>query len=91
MTEPVVAPVRLSDMRRIITLTAAALAVLGVVLAGVLTQRSHVAQSKVVPVHVKLMPVHTSVVPRPVIIPGGPARGLEPAQPIHPSSGWGFR
>jgi hypothetical protein len=82
MTEPVVAPVRLSDMRRIITLTAAALAVLGVVLAGVLTQRSHVAQSKVVPVHVKLMPV---------IIPGGPARGLEPAQPIHPSSGWGFR
>jgi hypothetical protein len=85
--DPTADPVRLSGMRRIVTVSAAALAVL----AAVLTQRSPMLQSKVVPVHAKLLPARPPAASRPAIIPGGPARNLEPAQPMHPSGHWGFR
>jgi hypothetical protein len=88
--DPTAGPVRLSGMRRIVTASAAGLAVLAAVLAVVLTQRSPVLQSKVVPMHAKLLPARPPAA-RPVIIPGGPARNLEPAQPVHPSGYWGFR
>lgn len=87
--DPTAGPVHLSDMRRIVTVSAAALVVLAAVLVVVLTQRPPVSQ--VAPVHAKLLPVHPSVVQRPVIVPGGPARNLEPAQPMPSSSSWVHR
>jgi hypothetical protein len=67
-------------MTRIVALTAAALAVLAVVLIVVLTHRPHVSQTA--PLHAKLLPVHPSVVSRPAIIPGGPAHNLMPYDPV---------
>jgi hypothetical protein len=89
--DPTADPVRLSGMRRIVTVSAAALAVLAAGLVVVLTQRSPVLQSKVVPMHAKLLPARPPAASRPAIIPGGPARNLEPAQPIPSGGHWGFR
>jgi hypothetical protein len=70
-------------MRTIIIFSAAALAVLAVVLAGVLAQGPQL--SRTAPIHATLLPAHPSAAPRPVILRAGPSHNLEPAQPVYPS------